>query len=68
MREHELILAGQRYALDPTHTESLNEVCNHGGSSFSGVRPLRTEHEHNPQPKENDSEIVAPENEIKNEE
>ena len=23
-REHELILAGQRYALDPTHTESLN--------------------------------------------
>ena len=22
--EHELIAAGQRYALDPTHTESLN--------------------------------------------
>ena len=30
--EQELILAGQRYALDPTHTESLDEVCDHAGS------------------------------------
>ena len=34
--EHEMILAGQRYALDPTHTESLNEKCDHAGSK---IRP-----------------------------
>ncbi len=27
--EQELIAAGQRYALDPTHTESLHEKCDH---------------------------------------
>lgn len=30
--EEELILAGQRYALDPTHKESLNEECDHTSS------------------------------------
>ena len=29
MSEYELITAGQRYALDPTHTESLDQVCEH---------------------------------------
>ena len=29
--EQELILAKQRYALDPTHTESLHEKCDHVG-------------------------------------
>jgi len=49
--EHELITAGQRYALDPTHTESVNEVCDHSGSSMS-VRPPRGVHKPDPQPKD----------------
>ena len=49
--EQELILAHQRFALDPTHTESANlEVCEH---NISGVvqRPPRIKHSADPQPK-----------------
>ena len=49
--EHELILAGQRYALDPTHTESLDEKCDHDAGGCI-TRPKRKEHAPNPQPRE----------------
>lgn len=45
--EQELIIAGQRYALDPTHTESLNEECDHTGSV---LRQPREEHSPDPRP------------------
>ena len=38
LSEEELILYGQRYALDPTHTESLNIPCAH---SFVDLRTPR---------------------------
>ena len=41
MNEAQLIEAGQRYALDPTHTESLDQVCDH---SHMSIRPPRTSH------------------------
>ena len=62
-REHELILAGQRYALDPTHTESVNEKC---GSDSSFVRAARVEQEYDPQPREDDSDLfIEPEKTLK---
>ena len=48
--EQELILAKQRYALDPTHTESLNEECTIRSGTFV-QRPARIKHDPNPQPK-----------------
>lgn len=45
--EQELIVAGQRYALDPTHTESVNEECDHTGSL---LRQPRKEHVADPRP------------------
>lgn len=41
LTEEQLIQAGQRYGLDPTHTESLEQTCNHVGQS---IRPPRTKH------------------------
>ena len=51
LSEHDLILAGQVYGLDPNHTPSVNETCDHMGSV---VRPPRKFHEPNPQPREGD--------------
>ena len=49
--EHEMILAGQRYALDPTHTDSVDETCDHDAGGCK-VRPERKKHAPNPQPRE----------------
>ena len=48
--DFELIIAGQRYALDPTHAESATEECNHSTNNFT-IRAPRQEHMPNPQPK-----------------
>ena len=44
-----MILAGQRYALDPTYTEDLDEKWDQAGAK---IRPKRTEHAPDPQPRE----------------
>ena len=61
MSEGELISAGQRYALDPTHTESLDQECEH---SHMSVRPPRKSHPPKPLPEpEPVQEEIEPEEE-----
>ena len=50
MHEEDLIIAGQRYALDPTH-ESHGETCDHYSSSSVHIRAKRQHHEPDPQPR-----------------
>lgn len=62
--EQELIDGGQCYSLDPEHTESYDEECEHIGSY---IRPPRTKHpaqtqsSPRPTPPRDDAEVSPPE-------
>ena len=55
MHERDLILAGQRYALDPTH-ESHGEKCDHYSASSVHIRAKRQRHDPDPQPRDDGTE------------